>query len=90
MTQTYDATKDYRGTLAVDDGSAREAIPITANAANLARYVRAVYINTAGTLSGVLVDQADDVALNYTVAVGLQPMAFRRITACPANTIGLI
>lgn len=88
MPQTYDPSADYRGTLSVPDGSSREAWVITASATNQAKYVRSLHINNAGTVSGVLVDQADDTALDYTVAAGPLPYAFRRITACPANTIG--
>lgn len=90
MAQTYDWGSDYRKTLKREDTPARESIAITASASNLTRYVRSLWINTAGTVTGVLVDDATDVAKDYTVIVGPAPLAFRRITACPANTIGLI
>lgn len=87
----YDPTKDYRrGNRAAEGIPAREAIAITAGASDLTKYVRAVWINTAGVVTGIPIDAVDDTTVSFTCAVSTWlEVGFRRITACPANTIGV-
>ncbi len=68
----------------------RAAVTITPSGSDLAVYVKSLWINTDGTVTGIPVEQADDTAFDFVVKAGTPlPMAFRRITAAPANTRGI-
>jgi hypothetical protein len=87
----YDVNADYKvGALGARDGvPGRDAWVITSSASDQAKYPRMLFVNTAGTVSGIPIDGADDTVLNFTAPAGEFRMGFRRITACPANTIGI-
>ena len=57
---------------------------------NLSKNIRGVHISTDGTITGILKDDGST-ARSYAVKAGMYyPYAFKRVTSCPANTIGLI
>lgn len=89
----YDVSKDYRiGQETLRDvAPGRECVAITASGSDLSKYVRSLWISTAGTVTGIPVQQGADTTFNFAVAAGTPlNIAFRRITACPAGTIGVL
>lgn len=69
---------------AVDPGAS--GIVITGNAQTFDPPLRAVLISTAGTITGKLVEDANDVT--YPVYVGLIALAFKSITSV-SNAAGV-
>jgi hypothetical protein len=66
----------------------REASVVVPAGTDLTRYPKALWINAAGTLTGIPVDGSSTV--DFTVAAGVfDAVRFKRITAAPANTIAI-
>lgn len=87
----YDVARDYRGGVEDETQPGRDAWVIASNAADQAKYPRCLFLNTAGVVTGIPIMAGEaDTVVSFTFAAGWQPMGFRRITACPANTIGVI
>lgn len=86
----YSNSADWRITGKDPSSPGREAWAITASGSDQTVYPRSLWINTAGTVTGVPIDApAADTAVSFTVPVGEFRMGFRRITACPASTLGI-
>lgn len=88
----YANAADYKvGALGARDATpGRDAWVISASGTDQAKYPRALYVNVAGDVTGIPIDGVDDTTVTFTVElVGWLDMGFRRITACPANTIGV-
>lgn len=68
----------------------RDGYVVVPAGTDLAVYAKSLWINTAGTVSGILAETEADTVLNFTVAASTPlPLGFRRITAAPANTIAI-
>ncbi len=89
----HERAKDYRragSAVEQEMVPGRDGYVVVPAGTDLTVYAKSLWINAAGTVSGILVESAADTVLSFTVAASTPlPFGFRRITAAPANTIAV-